>query len=297
MTTLNLPTVRGKYRQNVNLSNTTWFRVGGNAEVIFKPEDVEDLSQFLMLRDKSINTEILGLCSNVIIRDKGVSGVVIKLGKNFTSIEVNDDVVSVGCAVTDYNFAHFLAEQSLSGLEFLVGIPGSIGGAVAMNAGCYGSEIADHLIQVEAVNRMTGKIHTLPAKSLGLTYRHNDLAAEFIFTKALFKLNHASDANKIKERMSKISEERELSQPIHERTGGSTFKNPPHKKAWELIDQAGFRGYKHGGAQVSAKHPNFLINVDGATASDIEALGELIRSKVYKNSGVQLEWEIKRIGV
>jgi len=292
----NLPTVRGKYRQDVNLSNTTWFRVGGNAEVIFKPEDTGDLSHFLMHIDKTIQINILGLCSNVIIRDKGIRGVVIKLGKNFTNIEVNNDIISVGCAVTDYNFAHFLAEQNLSGLEFLVGIPGSIGGAIAMNAGCYGNEIADHLLQVEAVNRITGKVHTLSSKSLGPTYRHNNLADEFIFTKAIFKLNHVDDAGKITEKMAQISKERELSQPIHEKTGGSTFKNPVHKKAWELIDQAGFRGYKLGGAQVSAKHPNFLINTGTATALDLETLGDLIKRKVQENSGIELEWEIKRIG-
>jgi UDP-N-acetylmuramate dehydrogenase len=292
-----LPPIKGNYRINVSLADTSWFRVGGKAEVLFKPLDLGDLSYFLQNKGRHIDIHILGLASNVIIRDKGIKGVVIRLGRNFTGIDIDKDIVTVGCAVTDYNLASFLGENNLSGLEFLIGIPGSIGGAIAINAGCYGSEISDHLIDVEAVSKSTGKIHKFTNKELGLKYRHNDLANDFIFTKARFKLKYNNNSDTIKETMKQISEMRQLSQPIRERTGGSTFKNPPDKKAWELIDRAGFRNYKYGNAQISDKHCNFLINTGGATASELETLGEMVQQKVVDDCGIKLEWEIKRIGI
>ena len=290
-----LPEIQGQYRRNVDLSKTTWFRVGGNAEILFKPTNAQDLSQFIQNKDTGIQCEILGLSSNVIVRDKGIEGVVIKFGRNFTDIEINNNIVSLGSANIDSNIAHLLAEKNLSGLEFLVGVPGNIGGAIATNAGCYGSEISDRLISVEAVHRKTGKIYTLLKDDFNFAYRTCSLKSEFFFTKAMFELENA-DGEKIKERLKEITSNRSSTQPIKERTGGSTFKNPLHKKAWELIDEAGMRGAKLGGAQVSEQHCNFLINTGNATASDIENLGDLMQKKVLEKFDTKLEWEIIRIG-
>jgi len=292
-----LPKTHGQYRENVTLANTTWFRVGGPAEIIFKPENSEDLSNFLINVDKNIPINILGLCSNVIIRDKGVKGIVIKLGRTFTDINIEKDIVSIGAACTDYNVAHFLADNGISGLEFLVGVPGSMGGAIAMNAGCYGSEISDNLIYVEAINKKTGRVQILSKSELGFKYRNCALKNDFIFTKAIFKLKIEKNIDIINNNLLEITKNRNISQPVKERTGGSTFKNPPNKKAWELIEEAGLRGFKLGGAQVSEKHCNFLINTGNATALDIENLGEFIRQEVLKKSGIELEWEIIRIGI
>jgi UDP-N-acetylmuramate dehydrogenase len=291
-----LPEVKGQYRTNVQLSKSTWFRVGGNAATLFKPHDPDDLSHFLKNIDKNTTIHILGLGSNVIIRDNGVEGVSIRLGKNFTNTHVHGDTVTLGCANTDYNIAHYLASQKLSGLEFLVGIPGCLGGAIAMNSGCYGGEIADHLVSIEAIERKTGALCILSKKDLNLKYRHCPLKEEFIFTNATFKLQIMKSQDRIKDRLREITESRNMSQPVRERTGGSTFKNPPGEKAWELIDKAGLRGMVLGGAKVSEKHCNFLINTGDATASDIESLGDLVQKKVFDNSGIKLEWEIIRIG-
>jgi UDP-N-acetylmuramate dehydrogenase len=290
-----LPEVEGRYRRDVDLFKTAWFGVGGPAEILFKPKNTEDLSNFILQKDQRVPCEILGLSSNVIMRDRGVKGVVIKLGKNFTDLEINNNIVSLGAANIDSNIAYLLAEQNLSGLEFLVGIPGNIGGAIATNAGCYGSEISDRLISVEAVHRKTGKIHLLQKSDFNFSYRNCPIKSEFLFTKAMFELEY-EDASKVKARLKEITSNRSSTQPIKERTGGSTFKNPLGKKAWELIDAAGMRGAKIGGAQVSKKHCNFLINTGDATASDIENLGDLIQKKVLEKFNTKLEWEIIRIG-
>ncbi len=292
-----LPKVQGKYRSNVNLGKTSWFQVGGNAEVVFKPYDTKDLAFFLKNKGKNINIEVLGLASNVIIRDNGLEGVLIRLGKNFTDINIDQNIVEVGCAVIDCNLAKFLCEHKLSGLEFLVGVPGNIGGAVAMNSGCYGSEIADYLIDVEAINKFTGKIHKLSNKELGFGYRCNDLREEFVFTKARFKLTSVKSQEIARNKINEIAMKRELSQPIKEKTGGSTFKNLYNKKAWELIDGAGLRGYSYGKAKFSEKHCNFLINTGDANAKELETLGKIAIERVYQQYKVKLEWEIKRIGL
>ncbi|NRA74286.1 MAG: UDP-N-acetylmuramate dehydrogenase [Rickettsiales bacterium] len=295
-----LPKVRGVYQENAPLANHSWFRVGGVADILFTPTDVHDLSKFLSSKPLSIETTILGACSNVIIRDKGISGCVIKLNQNFTNLVIDGCIVKVGCGVFNNQLVSYLLNHGLTGLEFLSSIPGCIGGAIAMNAGCYGHEISDFLIEVEAVEKSTGKIYQIPAKSLSLGYRKNDLAESFIFTKATFLLQFEKNQDKIKEYVNEISKMKSLSQPTRERTGGSSFKNPDVKhskyKAWELIDKAGLRGFVLGGAKVSEKHANFLINTGQATAENLEKLGEIIRDKVKEKFDVDLEWEIKRIG-
>lgn len=289
-----LPKVKGTYRENVDLSSTNWFQVGGKAEILYKPTDTEDLAYFLKHKNDNQIT-MLSVGSNVIIRDGGIKGVVIKLGKYFNSLEVNDTTLTVGAATLDFNVAQFAANHSLSGLEFLIGVPGSIGGAIAMNAGAYNMDTAEHLVSVEAVNINTGEIRNLNKQELGFIYRGNSLDGQFIFTKATFVLRKDSK-NDILKCMENIIKARSEAQPIKERTGGSTFKNPAEISAWKLIDQAGCRGLTIGGAKVSEKHCNFLINTGNATAADIENLGELVRKKVFNNSDINLEWEIKRIG-
>jgi UDP-N-acetylmuramate dehydrogenase len=292
--------VKGKYQENANLANSSWFRVGGLADILFVPEDVNDLSNFLINKPKELELTILGLCSNVIISDKGVSGVVIKLGEGFSKIEIDGCLVKVGCGLPNNHLLPSLFKHSLSGLEFISGIPGSIGGGVAMNAGCYGGEVSDVLVSVEAVNKKTGEISQLQAKDLSLSYRHNSLANDFIFTNVSFLLKFEEDRNKIKEKIKEISAMKLASQPTFERTGGSSFKNPDPSisgyKAWELIDKSGMRGFTLGGAKVSEKHSNFLINTGKATAKDLEDLGELIIEKVKEKFNITLEWEIKKIG-
>lgn len=292
-----LPEVRGQYREDFNLAKNTWFNVGGKAEILYKPADIQDLSFFIKHRPEFIDINILGACSNVIIRDNIVDGVVIKLGREFANINIDGSSVEVGCAALDYNIASFLLEKELSGLEFLIGIPGMLGGAIAMNSGCYGQEIADCLVSVEAVNIKDGTISILDKKHLGLGYRKNKVAKDYIFTKATFILQ-PQKRSIIQKRMEKISKQREDSQPIRTKTGGSTFKNPKDSKysAWELVDQAGLRGYRVGDAQISDKHCNFMLNLGNATAKDLESLGELVRDKVYRKTGIMLEWEIKLIG-
>lgn len=292
-----LPKVKGEYRGNFGLAQNTWFNVGGKAEVLYKPFDINDLSFFLKNKPKNINVTILGACSNVIIRDGGIKGVVIKLGRAFTGIDINGDLVEIGCAALDFNVASFLLDKELSGLEFLIGIPGVIGGAIAMNAGCYGQEISESLIAVEAVNINNGDICKFSKNDLGFAYRTNQLSKDWVFVKALFKLQKDRQEN-IKARMDDIVKQRESTQPVRVKTGGSTFKNPNNceYKAWQLIDKAGLRGYQVGDAQISEKHCNFMLNLGNATARDLESLGELVIDRVYKDSGIMLEWEIKRIG-
>lgn len=288
--------IRGKIRYDYPLSNTTWFGVGGKAKYFFKPEDEEDLAFFLKLLPKEIPYICLGVCSNLIIRDGGFEGVVIKLGRNFSKIEIKDKFLIAGGSALDVNVAKFTAENSIMGLEFLIGIPGTIGGAIAMNAGAYGSEIKDVLVKVDAVDK-SGNLLTFTNDELGFKYRSNSLPKDIIFTKAYFKVEKG-DAVQIRQKMEEISHSREKTQPVREKTGGSTFKNPKgsNKKAWELVEDAGCRGMVLGGAKVSEKHCNFLINDANGSAADLENLGEKVIEMVRKNSGINLQWEIKRIG-
>lgn len=290
-----LPPINGTYREGADLSATNWFGVGGKAEVLFKPRDTQDLAFFLKNKPQDCLVTVLGVGSNVVIRDGGIKGVVIKLGRYFNSIRVEDTRLIAGAAVLDSNVAKEAAEHGLSGLEFYIGVPGSIGGAIAMNAGAYGGETCQYLEEVEAVNIATGEIKIMSKQELGFIYRGNSLGNQYIFTGATFALKR-DDKKEIIRKMNEIIETRNAAQPVKERTGGSTFKNPDGHKAWQLIDEAGCRGLCVGGAQMSEKHCNFLINTGNATAADIENLGELVREKVFNKSNVKLEWEIKRVG-
>lgn len=289
-----LPQVRGRYRAQASLAETTWFRVGGPAEVLFKPADTQDLADFIRSVPDDIPVMFLGVGSNVIVRDGGIDGVVIRLGRGFTQLEVVGDDVITGAANLDVNVANFAAEHGCAGLEFLSGIPGVIGGALAMNAGAYGREMVDVLVEAEAVSPQ-GEMVTLTPDELDYSYRHCGLGEGWIFTRAVLRTTR-DKPELIQQRIQTIAQAREATQPVRSRTGGSTFKNSPEKKAWELIDEAGCRGMMIGGAQVSEKHCNFLINTGGATAADLEQLGELVRQKVKDHSGIELQWEIKRIG-
>ncbi len=290
-----LPELRGRLLPNQSLAELTWFRVGGPAQVLFMPEDEADLSYFLSHLPADIPVTVIGLGSNLIVRDGGVPGVVIRLGRGFNEIAVENTRVRAGTAVPDVKVARAAQEAGLAGLAFLRGIPGGIGGALRMNGGAYGRETKDTLIEARAVDRQ-GRVHVLTNKDMHYSYRHCGAPDDFIFTQATFQ-GTPGDREAIAAEMDKITESREATQPIKSRTGGSTFKNPPGQKAWQLIDAAGCRGLKVGAAQVSEMHCNFLINLGGATAADIETLGETVRRRVKENSGVELDWEIKRIGV
>ncbi len=296
----NLPTVRGSYRFDAPLSKTNWFGVGGAAEVLFKPEDTDDLAQFMKHKPADLPVTVIGVGSNLIVRDGGIAGVVIRLGRFFNEAKIDTDfaadgsVMVAGAAMLDLHFARVAASLGRSGLEFLSGIPGTIGGALAMNAGAYGREVKDVLLRAEAVNA-AGEIVMLSVDEMHYSYRHYGGPAGLIFTRGWFATT-AEAAEVVEARMAEIQEKREASQPIRERTGGSTFANPEGHKAWELIDRAGCRGLTIGGAQMSPLHCNFMINTGGATASDLEALGEEVRARVKADSGVDLRWEIKRIG-
>jgi UDP-N-acetylmuramate dehydrogenase len=293
----NLPEIKGSYKFDYPLAKTTWFQVGGNADILVKPSDINDLCHFIKNKPKNLDYFALGVCSNMIIRDGGVADAVIKLGRNFTNIElIENDIIVAGASALDVNVAKFASNHEISGLEFLVGIPGTIGGAIAMNAGAYGDEIKDILIKAEAVNSK-GEIVTINNSEFNFSYRKNNYNGKLIYTKVWLQ-GKKDDYSEISKKMEEISSSRESTQPIRSRTGGSTFKNPDNsnKKAWQLIDEAGCRGLKIGGAQVSEKHCNFLINTGDATASDLEHLGEEVRKRVYENSSIKLEWEIKRIG-
>jgi len=290
--TKHLPIITGKYLHNYNLAKKTWFRVGGNVETLFKPHDIADLQFFL--KNATCDINIVGACSNIVIRDNGEQGVIIKLGKNFAKIKLENNVLQVGAACLDYSVAMFCLDNNIEGLEFLSGIPGTIGGNLPTNAGAYGGEISDYLIKAEIVLKNGTKI-LVNNKDLGLGYRECRFLQEnkgAIFTKAWFKAKQG-DQTVIKHKIDKIKESRNLTQPTKTRTGGSTFKNPPNAKAWQFIDQVGGRGQIQGGAQVSEKHCNFFINTGNATATDIETLGEDIRTKINNEFGIQLEWEIK----
>jgi len=284
---------RGRLTADAPLGPQTWFRTGGPAEVLFRPADVEDLASFLAALAPEVPVTVLGVGSNVIVRDGGVKGVVIRLMRGFTGIAVEGHEVVAGAGAPDLNVALTARDHALAGLEFLSGIPGTIGGAFPTNAGAYGGELKDVLVSAEAVDRR-GIVRTVPAAELGLSYRHSSAPADWIFTSARLRAT-PGDQLAIARRIAEIDAARVESQP-RSRTGGSTFANPPGHKAWELIDRAGCRGLKRGGAQVSEKHTNFLINTGEATATDIEALGEEVRRRVLETSGVTLEWEIRRIG-
>ena len=287
--------VRGRLTAQAPLAGVTWFRVGGPAEVLFKPADTEDLAMFLTGCPADVPITVIGVASNLLVRDGGVPGVVIRLGRAFTDIAIDPPLLNVGAAALDLNVARRAAESGRSGLEFLVGIPGTIGGALRMNAGAYGSEIKDVLVMATALDR-NGAERSLGVEDMKFGYRSCGVRADRIFTGATFATvaDHPAD---IVARMNAISEARASTQPVRSRTGGSTFANPPGHKAWQLIDAAGCRGLRLGGAQVSEKHCNFLINTGEATAADLEALGELVRARVHDRFGIALEWEIRRIGV
>jgi UDP-N-acetylmuramate dehydrogenase len=288
------PKLRGRLMPNQSLAELTWFRVGGPAQALFMPEDEADLAYFLSLLAADSPVTVVGLGSNLIVRDGGVPGVVVRLGRGFNDVAVDGTRITAGTAVPDVKVARAAQEAGLAGLAFLRGIPGAIGGALRMNGGAYGRETKDALIAARAVDR-SGRVHELTNADMHYTYRHCGAPEDFIFTQATFA-GMPGDPAAIAAEMDKITESREATQPIKSRTGGSTFKNPPGRKAWQLIDAAGCRGLVVGGAQVSELHCNFLINLGSATAADIETLGETVRRRVKESSGVELEWEIKRIG-
>ncbi|HJT05827.1 MAG TPA: UDP-N-acetylmuramate dehydrogenase [Stellaceae bacterium] len=289
-----LPPVRGRLTENVPLAPITWFRAGGAAEVMFRPADVDDLAGFLARKPADVPVTVIGVASNLLVRDGGIGGVVIRLGRGFVDVRVDGTSVTAGAGALDLNVALACREAGVTGLEFLSGIPGTIGGGLRMNAGAYGREFKDVLRQAVALDA-AGNKHALPLAALGLSYRHSAVAEDWIFVEATFA-GELGDSAAIGQRMAEIQAARESSQPIRARTGGSTFANPPGHKAWELIDRAGCRGLVRGGAMISEKHANFLINTGSATAADIEGLGEDVRRRVRESSGVTLEWEIRRIG-
>jgi UDP-N-acetylmuramate dehydrogenase len=290
-----LPEIRGRVREHSPLAPVTWFRVGGEAEFLIRPEDADDLAKLLRELALEMPVTVIGAASNLIVRDGGIPGVVIKLGRGFNEILLDGDGVIAGAACLDITVAEVAAAAGLTGLEFLSGIPGSIGGAVAMNAGAYGGEIKQVLDWAEIVTR-SGEMLRLNAAELALDYRRSNLAPGAVVTGARLRAAKG-EVSAIAGRMAEIKASREASQPVRARTGGSTFANPPDMKAWELIDAAGCRGLRRGGAQVSQLHCNFLLNTGGATAADLEGLGEEVRRRVFAASGVSLHWEIKRIGI
>lgn len=291
----NLPDLRGRLVPNAAMADITWFRVGGPAQVLFTPADEGDLAYFLKNIPADVPVFTVGLGSNLLVRDGGVRGVVIRLGRSFGGIEVvGRDRLRAGTAVPDVKVARAAADAGIAGLHFYRGIPGSIGGALRMNAGAHGVETRDVLELVRAVDR-AGNIHELSVDEMGYSYRHCGVPADFIFTQATFK-GQPGDPVDILRQMDEVADYREQNQPIRERTGGSTFKNPNGYSAWKLVDEAGCRGLRVGGAMVSEKHCNFLINDANASAEDVERLGETVRARVKAASGVELNWEIIRLG-
>ncbi|WP_247712999.1 UDP-N-acetylmuramate dehydrogenase [Qipengyuania intermedia] len=286
--------LRGKLTAQAPLAKLVWFKTGGCADWLFEPEDLEDLRLFLERLDGDLPVMALGLGSNMIIRDGGVPGVVIKLGKPFANVSIDGEVVSCGGGAHGILVASAARDAGVAGLEFMRGIPGTVGGFVRMNGGAYGREVSDVLIDCDVI-LPGGELVTLPATDLEYTYRHSVLPEGAVVVSARFQ-GHPGDPEEIGAEMDRIAEARENSQPLRTKTGGSTFKNPPGRKAWELVDAAGCRGLTMGGAQVSEKHTNFLINTGDATSADIEGLGEEVRRRVYEHSGVELEWEIQRVG-
>ncbi len=291
-----LPIVRGRYVPDARLAEQTWFRVGGAADVLFRPADEADLAHFLSNKPEQVPVTVIGAGSNLLVRDGGVSGVVIRLGRGFSDIRIDGDFVHVGAGCLDRTVSLTCRDAGVGNLEFLVGIPGTIGGAVRMNAGAYGQEIKDILVYADVLDSQ-GERHRLTPEALQMTYRHTSLEDGWIVTGAVLKGTAGQDPADIGKAIDAILQEREASQPTRGRTGGSTFKNPDHEKAWKLIDAAGCRGLKIGDAQVSEKHCNFLLNLDQATANDLESLGEEVKRRVYETSGVRLDWEIVKVGI
>ena len=291
-----LPPVRGSVIRGAPLKDLVWFRAGGPAEVLFRPADADDLASFLAARPEDLRVSVIGVGSNLLVRDGGIPGVVVRLSSALGKIETDGTRVRVGAAALDGAVARAAADAGIAGLEFLRGVPGTIGGALKMNAGCYGRELKDVFVEATAIDGKGNKVR-LSAADMGFEYRKAKGAADdLIFIEAVLEGTRDEPAA-IRARMEELSANREASQPIKSKTGGSTFKNPPGHKAWQLIDDAGCRGLKIGAAQVSEKHTNFLINTGEATAVELEALGEEVRKRVKENSGITLEWEIKRVGI
>ncbi|NIX76428.1 UDP-N-acetylmuramate dehydrogenase [Microvirga sp. c23x22] len=291
-----MPDLKGKLEANAPTAPLSWFRTGGPAQVLFTPADADDLSYFLKHLDPAIPVLVVGLGSNLLIRDGGWEGVIVRLAKGFSDIAVESGHrVRAGAGAADVKVARTAAEAGIAGLSFLRGIPGTIGGALRMNGGAYGGETKDVLVEAMGVTR-SGEEVRFTNVEMGFTYRHSSVPDDVIFTEALFE-GCPGDPAEILSEMNAITEARSSTQPVNTRTGGSTFKNPPGRKAWELVDAAGCRGLRRGDAQVSEMHCNFLINHGSASAADIEGLGEEVRRRVLETSGVQLEWEIKRVGL
>lgn len=289
-----LPPVRGRIMRDAALAPFTWFRVGGPADVVFIPEDVSDLCDFLKALDPGIPVITIGVGSNLLVRDRGIDGVVIRLGKAFADVEARDNSqIYAGAAALDAQVAKVAAQGGIAGLEFYRGVPGTIGGAIVMNAGCYGSETKDVLVEAYAVTR-AGERVTLSNADMGYSYRHSE-PDNLIYIGALYQ-GTPDDPAAVTERMEAITARREQTQPIREKTGGSTFKNPEGKSAWQCVDEAGWRGRMFGGAKFSELHSNFMINANDASAADLEGLGEAVRADVKTKLGIDLHWEIKRIG-
>ncbi|MFZ1044882.1 MAG: UDP-N-acetylmuramate dehydrogenase [Pseudolabrys sp.] len=289
-----MPELRGRLLANQPIGEFTWFRVGGPAQAFFMPEDENDLAYFLRNLPGETPVTVIGAGSNMIVRDGGVAGVVIRLGRGFNDVKVEDHRITAGTAILDVMVARAAQPAGIAGLAFLSGIPGTIGGALRMNGGAYGGETKDVLVETQGVDRQ-GNLRKFTIGEMGFSYRHCGVSEDVIFTAAVLQ-GRAGAPEEIAAEMTTIKKKREASQPRN-RTGGSTFKNPPGHSAWKLVDDAGCRGLTVGGAQVSELHSNFLINLGGATAADIEILGETVRERVRAHSGVELEWEIKRVGV
>lgn len=290
-----LPPVRGTYAADAPLKDLVWFRAGGPAEVLFRPADVDDLQTFLFAKPADIAVGTIGVGSNLLVRDGGIPGVTVRLSSAFGRVCVEGTRIRAGAAALDAAVARAAADAGIGGLEFLRGVPGTVGGALRMNAGCYGREIKDIFVEAIAVDGK-GERKTLTSHDMDFAYRHTGAADDLVFVEAVFE-GEPGNTDEIRSHMEHLVEQREATQPVRTKTGGSTFQNPPGLKAWKLIDEAGCRGLKRGAAQVSEMHCNFLINTGEAKAADLEELGEQVRARVKAKSGVLLEWEIKRVGV
>ena len=288
-----MPKVRGELFSDVNISSSSWFKVGGPAELLYIPADELDLINFMTNLDPEIPIFVIGASSNILIRDGGIKGVVIKLGNSFKGINLHNNKLSVGAYLNNMILAKYAHNNRLLGFDFLSGIPGTVGGSIKMNAGCYGMEMADIIIKIKVIDRLNG-LSVISAKDLNMEYRKSTLPNDTVIISAYLKVNKEIINNAIN--YTNIKEKRLKSQPINQLTGGSTFKNPPGYKAWKLIEKAGCRGISIGGAKISDMHTNFIINYNNATAKDIETLGNIVRDKVYRNSGIKLDWEILKVG-
>jgi len=290
-----LPPVRGSLTHEAPLKDLVWFRAGGPAQWLFRPADAEDLATFLAAKPSDLRLSVIGVGSNLLVRDGGIPGVVVRLSSAFGKVETTGTRVRAGAAALDANVARAAADAGIAGMEFLRGVPGTIGGALKMNAGCYGREIKDVFVEATALDTQGNRVKLTPS-DMQFVYRNTAVRDELIFIEAVFE-GTVDNPDAIRARMEELSANREAAQPVKSRTGGSTFKNPPGHKAWQLVDQAGCRGLRRGDAQVSEKHTNFLINTGEASAADLEALGEEVRRRVKETSGIELEWEIKRVGI